>query len=142
MKEKYLPIGTICKIANNTKEVMIIGYLPKPNGTNNVYDYAAVTFPEGLINTELIFGLNHNQITGISFEGYTTDESINFRGLINNFVTENNIQINENKTPPHPNDLSQVNNNQSQATIPTVPPIIPGLENPVETAIPNETLDL
>lgn len=142
MKEKYLPIGTICKIANNTKEVMIIGYLPKPNGTNIVYDYAVVTFPEGLINTELIFGLNHNQITGILFEGYTTDESINFRGLINNFVTENNIQITENSLPHNSNNLPSANNNQSQETMPIVPPVIPGLENPIETAIPNETLDL
>lgn len=142
MKEKYLPIGTICKIANNTKEVMIIGYLPKPNGTNDVFDYAAVTFPEGLINTDLIFGLNHNQITGISFEGYTTDESINFRDLINNFVIENNIKITEKSLPQNSNNLPLENNNQTQETLPVVPPAIPGLDNPIETAIPPETLDL
>ncbi len=142
MQEKYLPIGTICKIANNTKEVMIIGYLPKPNGTNDIYDYAAVTFPEGLINTDLIFGLNHNQITGILFEGYTTDESINFRGLINNFVVENNIQIVEKTSLQNSNNLSLEKKNQPQEVTPIVPPIIPGLENPIETAIPNETLDL
>lgn len=84
-KEKFLPIGTVVLLKNGKKELMIISYCMMPNGDvydkfgkvenhdNQVFDYGACLYPEGLITTDQIFAFNHEQIEKICFTGYETE---------------------------------------------------------------------
>ena len=68
---KYLPIGTIIVSSKSLKPLIIIGYNIKIDG--NYFDYCALTAPEGFINVEYTFGINHNDINKIISIGYKTD---------------------------------------------------------------------
>ena len=74
MKEKYLPIGTVVTLKDATKKIMVIGYCPVENGHNQMYDYSACLYPEGVIDSNKILLFNHDQIATIHFEGYVSDE--------------------------------------------------------------------
>lgn len=87
MKERFLPIGSIVLLNGGTKELMITGYCitKKQEGKENtdMYDYGACTYPEGIMNSELTYAFNHNQIREILFEGYTTEKSKDMSRLLN-----------------------------------------------------------
>lgn len=95
MKEKFLPIGTVCKLSTSPKEVMIIGYLPIPNEENNiVYDYSACTYPEGLLSSDLIVGFNHSEIEKILQLGMESELYNEYNKLIKEEIKKNNINSN------------------------------------------------
>ncbi len=74
MNKKYLPIGTICKLKESKKEVMIIGYYPALiENSNIIYDYSACTYPEGFLSSDLIIGFNVDDIEKIIKRGLKTD---------------------------------------------------------------------
>lgn len=74
MKEKYLPIGTVVTLKNATKKLMIIGYCPVEKTNNQMYDYSACLYPEGVIDSNKMLLFNHDQVATIHFEGYTSNE--------------------------------------------------------------------
>lgn len=79
MKEKYLPIGTICQIKGNINLIMIKGYYGRTyNNIIKNYDYIGCKYPEGdlLENYNVFF--NHTDIVSIVFNGY---ESVEFKKL-------------------------------------------------------------
>ena len=75
--EKYLPIGTVLMLKDAKKRIMIIGYLPVGNkdGKNEVYDYAACLYPEGIISSDKTLLFNHDQIGEIYFIGNNDEEA-------------------------------------------------------------------
>ena len=86
MKEKYLPVGTVVRLNNGKKYVVIIGYKTsskdkkvlvgeKEMETASTFDYAAVTYPEGLIDSSAFLLFNHNNIAQIIHMGYESKES-------------------------------------------------------------------
>ncbi len=60
-----LPIGTIVTLNNATKKILIIGYLPQEIGSEDIYDYSGVPYPEGLIDSKKLLLFNHKQIDKI-----------------------------------------------------------------------------
>ena len=84
MKEKFLPIGSVVLLKGGKKELMITGYCIIPNGQEivkdsenelNMRDYCACTYPEGIINSDVAYAFDHNQIDKICFMGYETEAS-------------------------------------------------------------------
>ena len=74
MKEKYLPLGTVCTIKGNTNKIMIVGFLSLDyNGNLNVYDYKGCIYPKGLFSSSGTISFNHNDIEKIDFMGYESD---------------------------------------------------------------------
>ncbi len=71
MKKKYLPVGSVVKIKQNTREVMIVGY--RVQFENKEYDYCAVLHPYGVIDTKKIV-FNQNDIEKVSFTGFINDD--------------------------------------------------------------------
>lgn len=83
MKEKYLPIGTICQIKGNINRVMIKGYYGRTyNNVIKNYDYIGCKYPEGdlLSNGSLYF--NHEDIINVVFNGYESDEFKVLNGIL------------------------------------------------------------
>lgn len=74
MKDKYLPLGTVCTIKGNTNKIMIVGFLSLDyNGNLNVYDYKGCIYPKGLFSSSGTISFNHNDIEKVDFMGYESD---------------------------------------------------------------------
>ena len=84
MKEKYLPIGSVVTLKDATKKIMIIGYCPVEKERNQMYDYSACLYPEGVIDSNRILLFNHNQIATIHFIGLEDEKRNNRIGLDRN----------------------------------------------------------
>ncbi|MBE6155820.1 MAG: DUF4176 domain-containing protein [Firmicutes bacterium] len=77
MEEKYLPIGTIVTLNNNSKKVMITGYYSlEYQNVVKIYDYSGCFYPEGLLVKNSVLSFNHSDIGSIVDMGYK-DESFN-----------------------------------------------------------------
>lgn len=76
MEEKeYLPLGSIVLLRGGAHRVMIIarGMNMKRNDETYFFDYAAVPYPDGLTNDQLIY-FNKDGINKVYFHGYKDDE--------------------------------------------------------------------
>ena len=67
MKE-YFPIGTVVRLKEATKSLMIIGIM-QGDDEGNEYDYVACMFPEGYIDSETFFLFNMEDIDRVLFVG-------------------------------------------------------------------------
>ena len=92
MNEKYLPIGTVVRLRDGKKNLMIIGFMTDSSQTNNkVYDYIGVLYPEGVLSTDMNFLFDHNQIEEVLFKGYVTEEEITFKKRLIEFANHGTI---------------------------------------------------
>ena len=91
VKEKYLPIGTVVLLKNGSKKVMILSYLIFPTGNaekQEMYDYGGCTFPEGVIDSKIGIGFNHDQIQEVVHMGLEDDEYKEFSGTIKQYAED------------------------------------------------------
>lgn len=80
MKEKFLPIGTVCRLKDATKYLMIIGFcVTKEEDQNKVYDYIGCMYPQGMIAQDVSFLFDHSQIEEILYEGFVSDIEKEFK---------------------------------------------------------------
>ena len=78
--ENILPIGSVIRVKEANKQMMIIGILQEVEGVQ--YDYIGVLYPEGFLTPEQVFLFNHEDIDDISFLGYMDIEHQAFRNNI------------------------------------------------------------
>lgn len=72
-----LPIGTVVLLKGGSKKIMITGHLQvKAHDKKVVYDYSAVDYPEGQINTESSYLFNKSIIERIFYLGYSNEEQL------------------------------------------------------------------
>ncbi|MDW4527820.1 DUF4176 domain-containing protein [Rossellomorea marisflavi] len=76
---KLLPIGTVVKLSNMDKSVMIYGYNQIQVSTKNQFDYIGVPYPEGNISVDYNVFFNRNLIEEVLHNGYVTDEDKKIR---------------------------------------------------------------
>ena len=76
--EGMLPVGSVVLIGDNTKRLMIIGFLQQEAETENVWDYVGIPYPEGYMGSERTYLFNHSQITRVFSIGYQDDEQFAF----------------------------------------------------------------
>lgn len=77
IKEKFLPIGSVVILKNGQKKLMILSYLIFPSGSDEkkeMYDYGACTFPEGVVDSKVGIGFNHEDIKEVVHLGLEDDE--------------------------------------------------------------------
>lgn len=73
-KEKYLPIGSVVRLKDGKKRLMIYGRRQLDFNTRTEYDYAACLYPEGNIEEENCFLFNNDGIEQIYFLGFQDNE--------------------------------------------------------------------
>ena len=94
MKERFLPIGTVVLLKNGKKEVMITSYCIFPNNIEikngkevkpekKIYEYGACIYPEGILDSNTEFALNHDQIEKICHMGYETETQKELSDILN-----------------------------------------------------------
>ena len=76
--EGLLPVGSVVLIGENTKRLMIIGFLQQEAETETVWDYVGIPYPEGYMGSERTFLFNHSQISRVFFLGYQEEEQFAF----------------------------------------------------------------
>jgi len=93
MEEKYLPIGTICKLKGGTNPLMIIGFcMKKSMDDDEINDYAGCPYPTGVISSEINFLFNHNQIEEIIHKGYENDLEKEFKKQLKEHIEKLGIK--------------------------------------------------
>ena len=88
---KFVPIGTVLRLKGAVHNLMVTAYnvtveLADPNYNDNRikkrYDYMAVLWPEGDVNSESKMFFNQNEIEDIYYYGYLNDDARKFRDTI------------------------------------------------------------
>ena len=101
VKEKYLPIGTVCMLKNGKKRVMITGFCTIPeDDKSKIYDYNGCLYPEGVISTNQTIVFNHDMIDKIYYMGYIDGDEKEFQDKLKKLVSDFNegkIKLEDNK---------------------------------------------
>lgn len=82
MEEKLLPIGSVVKLKNGQKRLMITGFLQMEQdekGQKNIWDYSGCLYPEGMLTSETNYVFNHSQIEEVHFIGLVDEEEEEFK---------------------------------------------------------------
>lgn len=83
--ERILPIGSIVRVKDTEKELMITGILQKVSilgRPEKHFDYVGVVYPEGHMGKISNIGFNHDDIENVIFYGYTDEKRDAFLGVI------------------------------------------------------------
>lgn len=79
MFEHLLPIGSVVRLKNANRELLVFGILQKHPSHDQQFDYIAVPYPEGFFDPRLQIAFNHGQIESILFRGFEDDKHKAFR---------------------------------------------------------------
>ena len=74
MKKEFLPLGSIVRLKNGTKRIMICGRLQLRELDKKIIYYFACYYPEGILHPEELFLFQHSDIEEICFRGYCDEE--------------------------------------------------------------------
>ena len=82
MLDELLPIGSVVRLKNGSKRIMICGRLQERVEDGIVFDYCACFYPEGILDPEQLFLFNHKDIDDISYHGLDDQEEFAFRTFL------------------------------------------------------------
>lgn len=83
---KLLPIGSIVKLKNMDKKVMITGLLSiLPSDKNRLKDYSGCFYPEGMIDNKCIL-FDTEEIDELIYVGYVNDEEREYKKSLNDDI--------------------------------------------------------
>lgn len=85
--KELLPIGSVVKLKDATKRLMITGVI-QTDIDGNDYDYIAVLYPEGNVTQETQFLFQHTDIEDVIFRGYEDDEREGFLNRLAEFYSK------------------------------------------------------
>ncbi|MGM0807409.1 MAG: DUF4176 domain-containing protein [Bacillota bacterium] len=74
-----LPIGTVVKVKDFKKLLMIYGRNQIQTKTNTLFDYIAVPYPEGNISEQFNVFFNRNMIDDVIYHGYESPQEVDMR---------------------------------------------------------------
>ena len=67
MAKQLLPNGSVVTLKGATKKLMTIGIEVEMEGDEKTYDYIAIPYPEGYIDSETMFLFMQEDIENVSF---------------------------------------------------------------------------
>ena len=91
--QELLPIGSVVRVKEANKDMMIIGVAQISD--DEVYDYVAVLYPEGYLSEDEIYLFNREDLESISFLGYVDAQYQVFRKSLNEVIKKEYPQGNE-----------------------------------------------
>ena len=102
MNKIYLPIGSVIKLKNKDKSIMITGYYSVEYENDlEIYDYSGCAYPEGVMIKSSYCSFNQSDIKEVLFEGYKTVEYTNLTNNLNeldNEIIENDAEYFDGKS--------------------------------------------
>ncbi len=92
-KGAYLPIGSVVRLKNGEKRLMIFGIIQSEvDNPKNQYDYIGVPYPEGNMGDEYQYLFYHEDIEELHFKGF---EDIERQIFINKLIEHFNDSENK-----------------------------------------------
>ncbi len=91
MEKKYLPIGSVVRLKEGTKRLMITGFLPIENEEKEdrkVWDYCGCLYPEGVLVSTDNYLFDHSQIEEVHFLGLIDEEEEEFKNKLNEAIEQ------------------------------------------------------
>ncbi|MCF0260284.1 MAG: DUF4176 domain-containing protein [Erysipelotrichaceae bacterium] len=82
-----LPVGSVVLLKDGTKKLSIMGILQSAPEAEKVFDYMAVPYPEGFMDTSKTYLFNHEQIRDIVHLGPSDEEREKFMEGLSNILT-------------------------------------------------------
>ena len=79
MAKQLLPNGSVVTLKGATKKLMTIGIEVEMEGDEKTYDYIAIPYPEGYIDSETMFLFMQEDIENVSFVGFVDAQLQVFR---------------------------------------------------------------
>lgn len=76
MTNDYFPLGTVVLLKGGEKPMMVSGYLAKAQDTPGVIrDYFGYPYPEGCVDSTIVYQFDQENVEGILFMGYQDTET-------------------------------------------------------------------
>lgn len=110
MDKKYLPVGSVVKLKDGIKAIMITGFCAISGEDGRMYDYCACLYPEGIIASEFNFLFNHDQIAEILYRGFVSSEETEFKQKLDVIIAE---KMANGELPVNDDVVNNVENTQS-----------------------------
>lgn len=80
-----LPIGSVVRLHDGEKRLMIIGIMQSDaSGNGKEYDYLGILYPEGHIGDQFQYLFNQEDIEEVIFRGFEDDERVEFLNKLTN----------------------------------------------------------
>lgn len=79
MYKDLLPIGSIVQLAGGERFVMICGRIVVAQGSDEIYDYVACVYPEGIAQEDGLLFFNRDAIETVYFIGYQDEQELAYR---------------------------------------------------------------
>ncbi len=83
-----LPIGSVVRLREGRKKVMVFGIKQTDTATGREHDYIGVVYPEGNMGEQLQFFFEHDGIEEVVFRGFEDQERENFINRLSAFYDE------------------------------------------------------
>ena len=80
----FLPIGSVVKLKEADKRLVIIGAMQQVNEEEKIkgYEYVGVPYPEGFLNSDSMILFQHEDIENISYLGFADIERQSFLAVV------------------------------------------------------------
>ena len=82
MYKDLLPIGSVVLLKCGEKRLMICGRIQAKAGENEIYDYSACYYPQGIVDPTSMFFFNRDAIDRVFFLGFQDAEELAFRSEV------------------------------------------------------------
>ena len=82
MYESLLPVGSVVSLKGADRRVIVIGRLQVMEGRNEVFDYCACAYPEGMVDARSLVFFNDDDIDLLYFVGFQDPEELRFRSEV------------------------------------------------------------
>ncbi len=79
MYKDLLPIGSIVRLTDGERRLMICGRIVSQAGTDKIYDYVGCIYPQGIEDSDNMYFFNRDVIEDIYFIGFQDKEELIFR---------------------------------------------------------------
>lgn len=100
MNEQLLPLGSVVRLTDGTKKIMIEGYHIKANDNDKIYTYCGVIWPEGHMQNKFCL-FDPYQIDEIYFKGLENEETSEYAekvsSILNGTSTANGLSLDKSK---------------------------------------------
>ena len=78
MARNLLPLGSVVLLKDGTKRLVICGRIQARAESDEIYDYSAALYPEGIVGPESMFFFNHEAIERVYFIGFQDEEELTY----------------------------------------------------------------
>ncbi|MCM1496393.1 MAG: DUF4176 domain-containing protein [Bacteroides sp.] len=89
----FYPVGSVVIVKGNVRKMIVLArcVMTEIQGTLHFFDYAGALYPEGLVNSQMIY-FNHKDISRIIFEGYSDEDEVMMKENLNDWIEKTNIK--------------------------------------------------